>query len=110
MVPSERERIKRWKREHPEQFRAQIKRHREKINARNKALILEAKNHPCVDCGQRYPVAVMEFDHVPERGPKLSNIAGPGYKTVSRVLAEIAKCDVVCANCHRIRTEERRGV
>jgi len=52
----------------------------------------------------------MDFDHV--RGDKeftVSKAVQRAYAlTLSRVRAEIAKCDVVCANCHRIRTERRR--
>lgn len=52
----------------------------------------------------------MEFDHVPERGPKLFNVGGSrsGVSHI-KMLAELAKCDVVCPNCHRRRTNERRG-
>ena len=58
---------------------------------------------PCVDCGRFYPYYVMDFDHV--RGEKKFTIAdacstGIGRK---RILKEMAKCDIVCANCHRIR-------
>jgi hypothetical protein len=51
---------------------------------------------------------MMDFDHV--RGEKLfdvSRMVGPGL-SLELIKAEIAKCDVVCANCHRIRTFERR--
>ncbi len=44
----------------------------------------------------------MDFDHV--RGKKLFNIANGRYRTWKSVIIEIAKCDLVCANCHRIRT------
>lgn len=56
----------------------------------------------CMDCGESNPV-VLEFDH---RNPKekLFNI-GEGYlKNKEVLLLEIEKCDIVCANCHRIRT------
>ncbi len=62
--------------------------------------------HPCVDCGQT-DVRVLEFDHV--RGKKLHSIAkmmGLGYSW-STIETEIAKCEVRCANCHRIKTNER---
>jgi len=63
--------------------------------------------HPCVDCGQSDPV-VLEFDH-PE-GDKEFNIS---YELLNRpwqeITAEIRKCDVVCVNCHRIRTARKGG-
>lgn len=56
---------------------------------------------PCADCGGVFPPVCMDFDHV--RGEKLCNVAKMGTYAWSRVLEEIAKCDLVCANCHRIR-------
>lgn len=69
--------------------------------------IRRAKSKPCADCNRRYPHYVMEFDHV--RGVKLFsvNVNGSTPITLSRLEAEIAKCDVVCSNCHRARTWRR---
>lgn len=62
----------------------------------------------CADCGQRFPgrPEVMDFDHV--RGEKRGDVASL-IKNGARasVLAEIEKCDLVCANCHRTRTKNR---
>ncbi len=62
--------------------------------------------HPCVDCGQA-DVRVLEFDHV--RGNKSASITRLLGRAVSweTIETEIAKCEVRCANCHRIRTNER---
>lgn len=67
------------------------------------------KNKPCQDCGLSYPSYVMDFDHRDSKD-KLRNIA---YLPVlgwseNKILKEIAKCDLVCSNCHRIRTHNRR--
>jgi hypothetical protein len=66
------------------------------------------KDVPCSDCGGRFISAVMEFDHVPERGAKSFVISAGLSKAWELVLEEIKKCDVVCANCHRVRTVKRR--
>jgi hypothetical protein len=66
------------------------------------------KDAVCADCGGKFPPCVLDFDHVPERGPKLFNI-GTSDVSIKRLEAEIAKCDIVCANCHRIRTWLSRG-
>ena len=69
-------------------------------------LLIELKSKPCTDCHLTFPSYVMDFDHV--RGEKLFGIAhGMHNHTLDRVLVEIAKCDLVCANCHRIRTHTR---
>jgi hypothetical protein len=61
------------------------------------------RDTPCADCGSVFPPCCMHFDHVPERGPKLFNVANCD-RALADVKAEIAKCDIVCANCHAIRT------
>jgi hypothetical protein len=60
----------------------------------------------CVDCGYKgHPVA-LDFDHRPGT-VKLSSVAALVTCSWDSIIAEIKKCDVVCANCHRIRTYER---
>lgn len=63
---------------------------------------------PCHDCGNKFPACCMDFDHRPGEG-KLDCI-GKLVMTApwTEIEAEIAKCDLVCANCHRIRTRDRR--
>jgi hypothetical protein len=71
------------------------------------ALVEKAKTGPCVDCGVTYPDYCMQMDHVPERGVKMFHV---NWRTVSsgiaidELRAEIAKCDLVCSNCHDRRT------
>lgn len=79
------------------------------LRARNMARLTEAKNKPCMDCGGSFPAVCMDFDHV--RGNKVGNISTMAGQALSpeRIEAEIAKCDVVCSNCHRIRTDARRA-
>lgn len=71
--------------------------------------VQEVKKQRCADCKLQYPYYVMEFDHV--RGKKEGNVASLVREVVSmaRLQAEIAKCEVVCANCHRERTWQRKG-
>ena len=78
--------------------------------ARNRRAIREAKDVPCADCGRRFPHYVMDFDHRPGEVKcfNVSIAAGQPRLSWERMRAEIAKCDVVCANCHRERTYQRR--
>jgi hypothetical protein len=63
--------------------------------------------NPCVDCGKSDPL-VLEFDHM--YGVKSFNISkGIRDRSWEALLEEIAKCEVVCANCHRRRTAQRAG-
>lgn len=63
------------------------------------------KDRPCADCGLRYPPYVMDLDHQPgfEKTANVARMISAGYAE-SRVREELEKCEVVCANCHRIRT------
>lgn len=62
----------------------------------------------CADCGYNKHPAALEFDHRPGE-TKLFNIGEKmGTRSRKALWEEIAKCDVVCANCHAIRTSERR--
>lgn len=65
------------------------------------------KREPCMDCGNSFPTECMDFDHV--RGTKRYNIGTILSKTLSMELLqeELDKCELVCANCHRIRTRKR---
>ena len=67
---------------------------------------------PCTDCGGFFHYSAMEWDHRPGV-PKTAELSSLIVNTHSkrRVLEEIAKCDLVCANCHAVRTYNRiRGV
>lgn len=73
-----------------------------------RALIDDRRKSPCVDCGKSFPLVCMEFDHV--RGRKRFNLAQARWRVFNRqqVIDEMNKCDVVCSNCHQIRTHTRR--
>lgn len=65
------------------------------------------ESHPCVDCGEADPV-VLDFDHV--RGEKAGIISRMARQSnLAVVMAEVAKCEVRCANCHRRKTAETLG-
>ena len=81
-----------------------------KVSDRRAVLVAALKDRPCSDCVVKYPRPVMEFDH---RDPSTKDrrFGGPGgmaaRTSVAVFLAEVEKCDVVCANCHRMRTWAR---
>jgi hypothetical protein len=67
------------------------------------------KGKACRDCGGKYPSYVLDFDH---RDPKKKHagVALMSGRTgsIAKIQAEIDKCDIVCANCHRERTHRRK--
>jgi hypothetical protein len=99
---------------HREHYLANKERYIASARQRKKAMLEERieflvaylREHPCVDCGEEDPV-VLEFDHL--RDKKFPISKGLTDRNWQDVLDEIAKCDVVCANCHRRRTAKRGG-
>jgi formate-dependent nitrite reductase cytochrome c552 subunit len=71
-------------------------------------LLDQLRSVPCADCGGTFPQCAMDFDH---RDPatKVRAVTRMIMGSIDRMLAEAAKCDIVCANCHRLRTFERRS-
>jgi len=85
-----------------------------KRNRKNRDLIRTKvfeylSTHPCIDCGETDPI-VLEFDHRDDskKYKDISTLVSQGYK-LETVFAEINKCDVRCANCHRRKTAIQFG-
>ena len=80
----------------------------ERVRSRQAAtleFLRDLRRRPCQECGGTFPPWVMDFDH---RDPteKCFNVTNSRAMLMSRprLLEEIAKCDIVCANCHAART------
>ena len=64
----------------------------------------------CTDCGYAENAVALDFDHIPGNGQKKFNISQSIVNhSWDSILLEIAKCQVVCSNCHRIREANRRA-
>lgn len=73
------------------------------------AWMRDLKSQPCADCGGRFHPAAMTFDHLPGT-TKRAHIADLiRHGSIGLARAEIAKCEIVCANCHAVRTYLRRA-
>ena len=84
------------------------KRRTYQLRDRRKAWLLKHKDKPCMDCNQRFPHYVMEFDHR-EGTLKVASMSRmlKTHSSIKSLELEMAKCDLVCANCHAVRTYER---
>jgi len=93
-------------------YKAIAKRNKLQRRQKRKALVDQLKSGPCMDCSISYPPYVMDFDHRPDQ-VKAFDVSDftRGVITVEKlecIYKEIAKCDLVCANCHRERTHSRQ--
>lgn len=84
--------------------KATVNRKRARIKLR--AFLFEYySTHPCVDCGESDPV-VLEFDHIQEKYSNIARMANRSF-SIGKINSEIAKCEVVCSNCHKRRTAKK---
>ncbi len=108
-IDCSREYLRRHYKRHADRYRARAAARNEQRRRVVRSILQEAKARPCADCGRRYPAFVMDFDHVdPETKRFTIGRDGWSTRTLIDLRGEIAKCDVVCANCHRLRTHTRR--
>lgn len=78
---------------------------KEKILSENRINMFNLlSNSSCKDCGETNPI-VMEFDHLSDKQYNISRMMQDHFW--ERILEEISKCEIVCCNCHRIRTSKR---
>jgi hypothetical protein len=60
----------------------------------------------CVDCGYNQSPVALDLDHLGDKYKNVSDMIQTGYG-LARIMKEVAKCEVRCANCHRIVTQQR---
>lgn len=100
---------RRWYIANKEKVLERVKANRYKYKDKLFDLVRELKSQPCTDCKQVFHFSAMDFDHV--SGDKSGNVARlcrSGSR--AKLLAEIDKCELVCSNCHRLRTWQRMQV
>ena len=102
-IESQRSAKRRYYERNREVYREKNRRKRDRM----REVLRQAKSKPCTDCGGEFPYFVMDLDH--REGEVKGKEVGRLIATLSfrRLLVEIVKCDVVCSNCHRIRTHSR---
>jgi hypothetical protein len=104
-----------WLAAHPGKVAEYSKRHYRKGKKDGSSimgwLIKTFEGTPCLDCEGVFEWCAMDFDHRPEEtkefgiGTMANRAANP--KNIAKTEKEILKCDVVCSNCHRVRTRDR---
>lgn len=94
-------------------YQANREKHLKQITIRRRQTILKNKEYvnalkklPCTDCKLTFPPCVMDFDHLRDKNKIISKMIRSN--SLEQIKLEISKCELVCANCHRIRTHARR--
>jgi len=64
-------------------------------------------NTPCTDCGKNFEdnPECLDFDHIDDTTKKF-NLSGARWHTWEEIEKELDKVEIVCSNCHRIRTKK----
>jgi hypothetical protein len=83
------------------------KEYRRKIRDRNREYVRKIKEStPCADCEQFYHYSQMDFDHIDFKKVNIARLAN-SEASIKTIKLEISKCEIVCSNCHRLRTWQR---
>jgi hypothetical protein len=113
----QREAARRYRERHGDKVRAAVaavplekkRAYKAATRARCEAIVLAAMRAAgkCADCPETH-LDVMDFDHIPERGPKIASISKLKLSgRIKALTAELAKCEMVCIKCHRRRSALR---
>lgn len=99
---------KKWYLKNKERLILKAKDNNKKYCIRNKEFLNKFKlEKGCLDCGYKDNAIALDFDHLDDKKFNLSILA-KRYVSINSLKEEINKCEVVCSNCHRVRTEKRR--
>jgi hypothetical protein len=78
------------------------RRQKNKIRARNRALLQEMFGRRCAHCHQAYPFSVFDYHHIDPTQKKKAISRMIPYASAERLREEAKKCIMLCANCHRL--------
>lgn len=77
---------------------------RKKIRERNRDYVRNIKeSNPCTDCNEFYHYSQMDFDHLNDKKHSIARLSN-SEASIKTIKTEIGKCELVCSNCHRLRT------
>ncbi len=96
---------KQWRKDNPQRMKQLFQRTKVRTEVKSQEINEKYKNKPCQDCGQRFLPCALDFHHrtgTDKRGSISSLMKSP----MEVIVAEIQKCDLLCAVCHRIRHHE----
>ena len=74
----------------------------DRYRVEKRKIAVESLGNKCVDCGNSYPDCVYDFHHIDDKEEHVSVLIRNNRK-IETILNEAAKCELLCANCHRLR-------
>ena len=83
---------------------AQLLRNKNKKQQIRDYISMYKEFHGCMDCGGKFPSYVLDLDHRDPKEKKFTPSRLARNNSWQQMIDELEKCDVVCANCHRVRT------
>lgn len=91
-------------------FKQHAKEKADQRRAKCKLHVDNLKRKPCTDCGCCFDPIAMDFDHLPEfeKKAEVSRLVSQG--NMKALKEELSKCELVCSNCHRVRTQQRTSL
>lgn len=93
-------------RKNKKEFIKKVREREARIRQENQDKIAEYFSvNQCVDCGNS-DIRVLDFDHIDNKNDNIGTMLYRAKKWIE-IEKEIKKCEVVCSNCHRIRTSIR---
>ncbi len=99
---------RKWYERNSERIKKKSKVSNKKYKERNAQFVRNIKSsNPCTDCSDYFHYTAMDFDHISEdKDENVSRLVNDGI-SLKRIEKEINKCELVCSNCHRVRTWKR---
>lgn len=91
-----------YERNRDSDIKKKLSEYKRKLRINNKQYFIEQFGNKCADCNNTYPACAYDFHH---NNPNTKDI-DPGLlfaRKLSAIAAELTKCVMLCANCHRIR-------
>lgn len=89
-----------------ESKRRELERVRRRGQERQDVLAQYKLERGCADCGYNEHAEALDFDHLDNKTVQVSHMYTYSWE---RIWTEVGECEVVCANCHRVRTAARRA-
>lgn len=79
-----------------------------KLKDQKLKIVNQLKSKGCTDCGKKYSEVAMDLDHVGKKRKDISSIIQQD-RGIQFLMDELKECEVVCSNCHRIRSKNRKS-